>query len=126
MPKDSPLTISKFLLVDELIQISGPQIFSRSLFRQELSDNFTLSTNINKNSLLQLQISHHKQFSLGHVLQIEVNTERRWDWSNMVTIHSNLKQVLFWVYTDKVLSPIQPDNKVLVGQVNVEGNARAS
>lgn len=126
MPKESPLSISKFLLVDEIIQISGPQIFSRSLFRQELSDNFTLSSFINKNNILQLQITFNKQFRLGNVTQIEVNNERRWDWSNMVTIHDNIKQVLFWIYTDKVLSPLQPDNQLLMHQINVDAKARAN
>lgn len=126
MPKESPLSISKFLLVDEIIQISGPQIFSRSLFRQELSDNFTLSSFVNKNNILQLQITFNKQFRLGNVTQIEVNNERRWDWSNMVTIHDNIKQVLFWIYTDKVLSPLQPDNKLLMHQINVDAKARAN
>jgi len=126
MPKESPLSISKFLLVDEIIQISGPQIFSRSLFRQELSDNFTLSSFVNKNNILQLQITFNKQFRLGNVTQIEVNNERRWDWSNMVTIHDNIKQVLFWIYTDKVLSPLQPDNQLLMHQINVDAKARAN
>jgi hypothetical protein len=126
MPKESPLSISKFLLVDEIMQISGPQIFSRSLFRQELSDNFTLSSYVNKNNILQLQITFNKQFRLGNVKQIEVNNERRWDWSNMVTIHDNIKQVLFWIYTDKVLSPLQPDNQLLMHQINVDAKARAN
>lgn len=108
------------------MQISGPQIFSRSLFRQELSDNFTLSSYVNKNNILQLQITFNKQFRLGNVKQIEVNNERRWDWSNMVTIHDNIKQVLFWIYTDKVLSPLQPDNQLLMHQINVDAKARAN
>lgn len=69
-------------------------------------------------NLLQLQVKSENEFNIGNVLKYEVNLNRNWDWSNMVTLNDNMRQVLFWLYTDKVLSPVQPDTKTLMSQAN--------